>query len=737
MKKTILSAGLFCLTFGTLDAQISEIHPFPQQTRVEANSQFKAPASWKIVTDKKYEGNIATTSLETAGPYKDGKSKFTVYLGTKGDKAVKAIAKLIPDRREGYAIRIEKEAVYIGGADQQGMFYGVQSLLDIMKNGNLECGTVTDWPDVAWRGVVEGFYGTPWSHETRLRQFDFYARNKMNVYIYGPKDDPYHRSHWREDYPETEAARISELARYAAGKGVKFYWAIHPGLDIKWTESDRDALVRKLEHMYDIGVRAFAVFFDDIWGEGAKADKQAELLNYVDDHFVSKKPDVSPLIMCPTEYNRAWADDAKGYLRTLGKNMNKGVEIMWTGNSVVHCLDKPSMEWINDRIERKAYIWWNFPVSDFVRDHILLGPAYGNGLDIAGDMSGFVSNPMEHAEASKIGLYNIADYTWNMKAYNYEKSWEEAIRSLLPSNAAALRTFAVYNEDLGPNGHGFRRDESRELQPCAKQALNGESQALENLHDRCRELRTAVNLLLADKSNLALIRELRPWLLQAKLAVEYGTAVIALVRSEKTATEAPLSSFMTYYEEARSLQAQMYELENSDVRHPLQPGIKVATKILLPTLNQLFAQAVTSWNERTHSHLNPVAEYQPYHLVSTVPQLRQQPISSRGNEIRINPSNEVITWPSGSELIIEMEQPIKLQGLDFDFGAANQAENFKLTVYSGNEWKPIGLLHYKEGETTVHTGNEIAGMSANKIRLTNASGKELKLYLRSFRFSKQ
>ncbi len=106
MKKTILSAGLFCLTFGTLDAQISEIHPFPQQTHVEANSQFKAPASWKIVTDKKYEGNIATTSLETASPYKDGKSKFTVYLGTKGDKAVKSIAKLIPVRREGYAIRI-------------------------------------------------------------------------------------------------------------------------------------------------------------------------------------------------------------------------------------------------------------------------------------------------------------------------------------------------------------------------------------------------------------------------------------------------------------------------------------------------------------------------------------------------------------------------------------------------------------------------------------------------------
>lgn len=164
---------------------------------------------------------------------------------------------------------------------------------------------------------------------------------------------------------------------------VQFYWAIHPGVDIKWTTDDRDRLVQKLESMYSLGVRSFAVFFDDIWGEGAQADKQAELLNFVDDTFVKAKGDVSPLVLCPTEYNRSWANEEKGYLRTLGSKLNPGIEVMWTGNSVVHCIDKESMEWINQRLQRRAYIWWNFPVNDFVRDHILLGPAYGNGQDIA------------------------------------------------------------------------------------------------------------------------------------------------------------------------------------------------------------------------------------------------------------------------------------------------------------------------------------------------------------------
>lgn len=35
-------------------------------------------------------------------------------------------------------------------------------------------------------------------------------------------------------------------------------------------------------------------------------------------------------------------------------------------------------------------------------------------------MSGFVANPMERAEASKVALYGVADYAWNMKAYNPE-----------------------------------------------------------------------------------------------------------------------------------------------------------------------------------------------------------------------------------------------------------------------------------------------------------------------------
>ena len=741
MKKTLFSVAALllggCLS---MQAQVSLVNPVPHQVERQAGAAVvKAPKAWAITADAGRHQDVVRLLQQAEGAKAGGaKATFKLTIGVKGDKAVKKYAKKIPAKAEGYYLEVTPKGAVLAAADEVGLFWAAQTWMAMLSEGKMEYCTITDYPDVPYRGVVEGFYGTPWSHQARLSQIAFYARHKMNVYIYGPKDDPWHRDKWREPYPEAEAKRISELATYARSLGVNFYWAIHPGVDIKWTEQDRDYLVAKLEKMYDLGVRSFAVFFDDIWGEGTRADKQAELLNYVDNNFIQKKHDVAPLIMCPTEYNRAWANDEKGYLRTLGTQMNQGIEIMWTGNSVVHCIDRESQEWINQRINRKSYIWWNFPVSDFVRDHILLGPAYGNDLDIAETMSGFVSNPMEHAEASKISLYGIADYTWNMPAYDYQADWEKGLREVLPSNYEALRTFALYNKDLGPNGHGFRREEGDELKDIAQQALAGQSSARQALALKCEELGIAVDLLLNDDSNPELLRELRPWLLQGKNVAAYGQAVVSLAEAAtKTQKGTGLRSFENYYQQARSLQKQMYDLENSSVRHALQPGIKVATKVLMPTLNELFAKAVNQYNANNGTDLNPVAEYNPFRLTSNVQQLALLPVTAKGNDVNVTPALEVINWQAGGEMVIEGDRPITFAGMDFNLGVPGAAKHFTLECLVNGNWVKVPLLHYSDNDPVIHTGNELGGMTATKLRLTNTSGAEQKVYFRHFKFVKQ
>ena len=741
MNKRIFALGILLIAaLCTVQAGWWSTNPtYKKILWAPAEVWYDVPAQWTVVAADKYMNGYIGEAIKQAKPEIAPKQKYKVVLGVKGDKEVRKYKKYIPEQAEGYYLKVSREGVVVAGSDERGLFYGIQTLIRHIENGIYDEVALADWPDVPFRGTVEGFYGTPWSHEARLSQLDFYGKNKMNVYIYGPKDDPWHRDKWRVPYPEAEAKRIAELVEVAKKNYVNFYWAIHPGVDIKWNTEDRDALVAKLEKMYDLGVRAFAVFFDDIWGEGTKADKQAELLNYVDDNFIQKKKDVAPLIMCPTEYNRGWANEQKGYLRTLGSTLNKGIEIMWTGNSVVACIDKPTMEWINERIQRKGYIWLNFPVNDFVRDHMLMGPLYGNGKDIAPMVSGFVSNPMEYAETSKISLYGVADYCWNMENYNPEENWDKSLRRILPGNDKALKIFALYNKDLGPNGHGFRREEGEELLPTAQEAIKGNAEALEALEEKCNELKTACDLLLTDDTNPQLIHELRPWLLQGKLLADYGVVVCKMKKvAEKKSKEYTFLNFENLYAQARSIQKQMYDNENNKAMlHPYQTGIKLGTKVMLPTIQELFEQATDTYNKINGKELDTAADYNPFKVKSTVKQLALLPVSVRGSDITVASALEVINWQAGGEFIVESDRPITFQGMDFNFGVNGVAKNFKLEMLVEGNWREVSLLHYADNDPVIHTGNELGGMTASALRITNISGSEQQVYFKNFKFIKR
>lgn len=725
---------LFYMVLGTTPilAQTDASLLQPKVQEFKSDKQGKTivvPQSYQLILS---EGSCphAVEALQQFLPNKQRKTEFKIILGKKGDKAIKKYAKKIPLHKEGYYIEVNDNSIVIAGADARGAFYGVQTLAQMVRQGDLSICTIQDYPDIAFRGVVEGFYGTPWSHEARMRQIEFYGKNKMNTYIYGPKDDPYHSSpNWRKPYPEKEAAQIHELIEQAARHEVNFVWAIHPGKDIKWTDADRDALIQKFEAMYQLGVRSFAVFFDDISGDGTDPVRQAELLNYIDNHFIQKKHDVSPLVMCPTEYNKSWSNVKGGYLTTLGEKLNPSIHVMWTGDRVIACIDKPTLDWINPLIKRKAYIWWNFPVNDYVRDHLLLGPVYGNAKGIQNDMSGFVSNPMEHAESSKISLYSVADYTWNLDTYDSIPSWKHAIQDLLPQKSAYLETFATHCSDLGPNGHGFRRDESVPLQPMLKALAQDmhHTDAIDSVLRECVRLETACDVLLADNENPALIHEMRPWLKQGKLLSEYGQCVLQMVKAldEKDA------AFKTYYDRARALQTQMYELDMTENQNPYQPGVKVGSLILLPTLNQVYTQVTSAYNAQNKTHLETKAEYNPYTLTSDVPQLKNQVVRARHQNVNVSPSNEVIKWPAGAMLQIAVDQPVHFEALTMDLGTPGVAPQFTLEVSrDGQEWQAVPLS--QAAEKTEITASIPTDTSLKYVRLTHKSGQETQVYFKKF-----
>lgn len=436
--------------------------------------------------------------------------RLTVDFSPK--KAIKAGVKQLSG---AYMLTVSEDGISILGYDERGAFYGLQTLRQLVVEfgeSNVPCIVINDWPDLPVRGVVEGFYGTPWSHRARLSLIDFYGRFKMNTYIYGPKDDPYHSSpDWRKPYPEDQARNISELVSACERNRVDFVWAIHPGQDIKWNEEDYGNLVAKFEMMYGLGVRAFAIFFDDISGEGTNPMKQVELLNRLTEEFVAVKGDVAPLIICPTDYNRSWANPTeRGSLAVYGRELDPSVRVFWTGDAVCSDMTLSTLQWVGERIQRPALYWWNFPVTDYCRNIVMQGPVYGLENNLTSeDVCGLVSNPMEHAEASKLALYGVADYTWNTGDYNSKANWERGLKYLAGDEAySAYRTFAIHSCDTES---GYRREESWETR-----TFRVEDDWTEDRYDALMDEFVRIEKVpgeMAEKcGNEALMDELMPWL---------------------------------------------------------------------------------------------------------------------------------------------------------------------------------------------------------------------------------
>ena len=100
----------------------------------------------------------------------------------------------------------------------------------------------------------------------------------MNTYIYGPKNDPYHANKWRDPYPDDKLAELKELVDKGKETNVEFVWAIHVGGKINLGNPDDIQKVKdKFDQLYGIGVRQFAVFFDDA------ATDNTQLVSFMND----------------------------------------------------------------------------------------------------------------------------------------------------------------------------------------------------------------------------------------------------------------------------------------------------------------------------------------------------------------------------------------------------------------------------------------------------------------------
>jgi hyaluronoglucosaminidase len=404
--------------------------------------------------------------VQPGGPV--SRAGVTCYVGTPaGNPAVtpelNALGAQGPEglAASGYVLAAGHHAIVLAGADATGTYDAVQTLRQLIQHRMLHSVVIRDWPAMAVRGTIEGFYGPAWSDANITAQLRFYGANKLNTFVYSAKGDPYLRADWPQLYPPAQLSALTKLVTTARSRHVQFVYALSPGLSICYSDpTDLAELEAKDQQLWNAGVRQFALFFDDISSGfncpadttafGSSADPlaaaQAYLINKFVTGFVDTHPGAQELITVPTDY----AGDADSAYREVWKaSLTPDVLVYWTGVGVIpQTISAAQASATAAEFGHQILVWDNYPVNDYQPTRLFLGPLVGRAADLSSQVAGFTSNPMQEAAPSAVPLFTTADYTWNPAAYDDapQAAWDAGIDSYGGRAAAALQVFAETNQ---------------------------------------------------------------------------------------------------------------------------------------------------------------------------------------------------------------------------------------------------------------------------------------------------
>ncbi|ASN07301.1 beta-N-acetylhexosaminidase [Virgibacillus necropolis] len=583
------------------------MNPIPQEMQIVGQGFPLTPVVGLVIgesTDeaaiREVEQTLKEADVKRIIRKSEGESKpntpVTIWIGgpSENQDSSKILQELSVDgpeklKEEGYVLASRltgDKRIVLAGKDKAGTYYAAQTFEQLIQEREgrdwIPSIEIRDWPVMALRGSIEGFYGPPWNHDDRLSQLEFYGENKMNSYIYAPKDDPYHREDWREPYPEEELNELKELIDKANENHVEFTFSLSPGNTVCYSgDQDFELLMDKMEAVWDLGVRSYAIFLDDISYElhceqdiekfgddpDPTAAAQAYLLNRFNESFIKTHEGAERLITVPTDYA---GNHTNTYREQFADLVHDDTIVMWTGPAVVpEEITSEGAKEVSEIFKHDLFIWDNYPVNDFDRNRLFLGPLVKRDADLTENgVIGLAANPMNEAEASKIPLYTIADYTWNPYNYDPKESWERSIQSFGGDAAEALKTFAE-------NSYSSRitDKESLTLEPLLDKFWeaymnNDAEEEAGSLLAEFENLQTVPDRLQKNMDNKQFLEEIDPYLKKLELSGEAGVVAVNLLMSEKAGDS---NSADQYREELTSLISQLDEIPQEMGKFVIKP----------------------------------------------------------------------------------------------------------------------------------------------------------------------
>ena len=344
-------------------------------------------------------------------------------------------------------------------------------------------------------GLIEGFYGRPWSWPERTATITFLAGHGFRFYLYAPKGDAFLRRRWQEPHPAADAEQLAQLAAHCRSHGVRFGVGLSPYDACRdFDGAARAALAGKLAFLAEVGASDVAILFDDMRGDVPRlAERQVELV-----HFAAGRSSAR-LQMCPSYYSddplldRLFGARPEGYLRTLGTLLDPAIDIFWTGEEI--CAREHStahLERVAAELGRRPLLWDNYPVNDTPRmsQHLHLRGFTGRPAALAGVISAHGINGALQPTLTRIPALTLVESYGLGAAYAYGAATRRAAAAVLGEPlATVLHEDLALLQDVGRDRLGARAPELRERYAGARHAgareilrwLDGEYQVSDEL----------------------------------------------------------------------------------------------------------------------------------------------------------------------------------------------------------------------------------------------------------------
>lgn len=294
-------------------------------------------------------------------------------------------------------------------------------------------------------GVIEGFYGQPWTQAERFELFDWMADWGLNTYLYAPKDDLKHRALWRELYSDSESEALRQLIHACQQRNVRFIYALSPGLDIRYSnEAELNYLRKRFEQMLALGCHDFSLLFDDIpdrldsedikkWGLLASA--QCHVANAMFTWTRERRPDAR-FLFCPTPYCSRMAEQKHGgenYLPTIGRELLPEIDVFWTGPEIIsRDITVEHVDGLRAVLRRKPLIWDNLHANDYDGRRFYCGPYAGRPPELRNAVSGLLSNPNNEFPLNYVPLRTLAKFICCEGTWDARHAYLSAMREWLP-----------------------------------------------------------------------------------------------------------------------------------------------------------------------------------------------------------------------------------------------------------------------------------------------------------------